>query len=57
MKPFVIGLGNDVEQNARYILKVLGVSDEEIEHKITERNQVKSEEEVLEGFRFLFTDR
>ena len=56
MKPFVIGLEKDVEQNARNILKELGVSNEEIEHKITERNQVKSEEEVLEGFRTLFDD-
>jgi Mn-dependent DtxR family transcriptional regulator len=56
MKPVIIGLGDDVDENARRFMKVLGLSDEEIERRINERNHVKSEEEVLEGFRNFFDD-
>jgi len=56
MKSVVVGLGNDVEENARGLMKALGLSDEETEQKIMERNHVVSEGEVLEGFRSLFED-
>ena len=56
MKSVVVGLGNDVDENARRIFRALGLSDEEIEQKINERNHVASEGEALEGFRNLFMD-
>jgi len=56
MKSVVVGLGNEVEENARIIFRALGLSDEETEQKIMERNHVASEGEVLEGFRNLFAD-
>ncbi len=57
MKSAVIGLGNDVDENVRRILKTLGLSDEEIEQKINERFKEKSQEEIEAGFRYLFTNR
>ena len=56
MKSVVVGLGNDVEENARRIMKAFGLSYEEIEQKINERNHVVSEGEIFEGFRNLFAD-
>lgn len=55
MKSIIVGLGDDVDENAIVTMRALGLSENKIKDIIDERNHhVASEEEILVGFRKLF---
>ncbi len=52
----ILPLSGDTDQNVKNTWKALGLSDEEIEKKMKERYEEKSQEEIEEGFRNLIKD-